>query len=108
VMRQTLWLALTAFTFSAPSFGVCDPKVVQGTYGFQLSGDARVSGDLKPAVTVGRVTFDGAAGVSGVSSVNFAGYLLGNPVNGTYETRPDCTISWSFQDDSGNQQHFAG
>jgi hypothetical protein len=38
----------------------------------------------------------------------FAGYLLGNPVTGTYEALWDCTITWSLQDDSGAFQHFTG
>jgi hypothetical protein len=37
-----------------------------------------------------------------------AGFLLGNPVTGSYEAHWDCTISWSLQDDSGGFQHFSG
>jgi hypothetical protein len=77
-------------------------------YGFQLSGDTTISGDVKPAVSVGRIVLDGAGSLSGYSSVNFGGYFLGNPVTGTYEVRTDCSISWSLQDDSGALQHFGG
>lgn len=61
---------------------------------------------------MGNVTFQwefGAGGsVSGYSSSSFAGFLLGNPVTGTYEAHEDCTLTWSMQDDSGNYQHFSG
>jgi hypothetical protein len=63
---------------------------------------------------VGRLVFDppdpvsGAGALSGYSSVNFAGYFLGNPITGTYEAHTDCTISWALQDDSGAFQHFSG
>ena len=43
-----------------------------------------------------------------MSSVNFNGYFLGNPVTGAYEIREDCSVIWSLQDDSGGFQHFAG
>ena len=46
--------------------------------------------------------------MSGVSSVNFNGLFLGNPVTGTYKLQTDCSMTWSFQDDSGNWQHFEG
>jgi hypothetical protein len=98
---------------SAPGFAsafseVCDPAAVRGVYGFQLSGDTTISGDVKLAVSLGRIVLDGAGGLSGYSSVNFGGYFLGNPVTGTYEVRTDCSISWSLQDDSGALQHFGG
>src|SRR5690349_14429697 len=98
---------------SAPDFAhafseICDPAAVQGVYGFQLSDDTTIAGDLKPAVSVGRIVLDGAGSLSGYSSVNFGGYFLGNPVTGTYEARTDCSISWSLQDDSGALQHFKG
>jgi hypothetical protein len=87
---------------------VCDPAKLAGAYGFQLSGHTTISGDSKPVVSVGRLVFDGQGAVSGYSSVNFAGYFLGNPVNGAYESHDDCTIIWSLQDDSGAFQHFSG
>ena len=46
--------------------------------------------------------------MSGISSVNFAGYFLGNPVTGKYEAHADCSIVWSLQDDFGVWQHFEG
>jgi hypothetical protein len=46
--------------------------------------------------------------VDGYASVNFAGYFLGNPVTGTYESHTDCSVSWTLQDDSGGFQHFSG
>jgi hypothetical protein len=87
---------------------VCDPGQVRGPYGVQLSGETTISGDSKAVTSLGRLIFDGDGGLSGYSSVMFAGLLLGNPVIGTYEVRSDCNVSWSLQDDSGAFQHFSG
>jgi hypothetical protein len=87
---------------------VCAENQVPGTYGAQLSGVTRIAGTPKPAVSLARLTFNADKSVSGYSSVNFDGLLLGNPVTGTYEVKPDCTMSWSLQDDSGAFQHFSG
>jgi hypothetical protein len=86
----------------------CNPKDLQGSYGFQLSGTTTISGNPKPVANVGRIVLDGHGKVSGQSSVMFAGYLLGNPVTGTYEARENCTVDWGLQDDSGAFQHFSG
>lgn len=93
------------FAGAAP---LCSPAQVQGVYGFQLSGETTISGGRQPAASVGRLVLDGMGNVSGVSSVNFAGYFLGNSVTGTYQAHNDCSISWSLQDDSGAYQHFSG
>lgn len=96
---------------------VCDPAGFQGTYGFQLSGTTTVSGNSQPAAVVGHLVFDQSSTVvgtsssgmvSGISSVKFTGLLLGNPVMGMYAAKVDCSVSWSFQDDSGKVQHFQG
>lgn len=103
------WLILLALAvsqvYAAP---VCEPRKFEGTYGFQLSGTTRISGTERAAATIGRLVFDGSGSVSGTSSVNFTGYLLGNPVTGKYEVHTDCSFTWSLQDDSGAYQHFAG
>ena len=78
--------------FSANAADVCNPRDFQGPYGFQLTGETTVSGDPQPAASLGRLVFDGDGGVSGTSSVKFAGLLLGNPVTGTYEARTDCGV----------------
>ena len=104
-MKKMLLLA----AFSVPAYGaVCNPRTFHGVYGFQLSGDTTISGDKKQAVSIGRLVFDGSGGVSGYSSVNYAGFLLGNPTTGTYEAHTDCSVTWSLQDDSGAYQHFGG
>ena len=87
---------------------VCNPRKFQGAYGFQLSGSTTISGTKKPVASMGRLEFDGQGAVSGTSSVNFSGFLLGNPVTGTYEVRSNCAITWNLQDDSGGWQHFSG
>jgi len=108
-MRPTLLLALiSALPLSTRAAGPCNPRDLEGTYGFQLTGETTISGDTKPAVSLGRLLFDDSGGVSGTSSAKFAGLLLGNPVTGTYEVRTDCTVTWSLRDDSGGYQHFRG
>jgi len=108
-MRSSLLLALIfGLALSARAADVCNPRDLQGPYGFQLTGETTISGEPQPAVSLGRLVFDDSGGVSGTSSVKFAGLLLGNPVTGTYEARANCTVSWSLQDDSGAYQHFRG
>jgi hypothetical protein len=87
---------------------VCDPRNLHGVYGFQLSGTTTISRSPRPVASLGILNFDGEGGVSGTASVNFAGFLLGNPVTGTYRANADCSVTWSLQDDSGAFQHFAG
>ena len=102
------WFILLAVAIQAHSASVCEPRKFGGAYGFQLSGDTTISGSPKPVATMGRLEFDSEGKVSGVSSVNFTGFFLGNPVTGTYEAHTDCSLTWSLQDDSGAFQHFAG
>ena len=103
------WLTGAVMAATLPvSAQFCRPQDFTGAYGFQLAGTTTISGDTKPVASMGRLEFDGRGGVSGTSSVNFAGYLLGNPVTGSYQVRNDCSLTWSLQDDSGAFQHFAG
>ena len=104
------FLLLAAIPLPILGADVCDPRPLQGAYAFQLSGEARIStdGKPKPAVSVGNLTFDGHGAVTGYSSVQYAGFLQGNPTTGQYEAHTDCSISWSLQDDSGAFQHFDG
>jgi hypothetical protein len=104
-MRLLLLAVLWALPLSAQ---VCGPNDFSGPYGFQFSGRATISGSAAPMAAIGRLTFDGAGTISGRSSVNFNGFFLGNPVTGTYELKPDCTLTWSLQNDSGGWQHFRG
>lgn len=92
----------------AQAVEVCNPSKFAGAYGFQISGQTSISGDIRPVASIGRLEFDGQGGVSGVSSVGFAGYYLRNPVTGKYEVSADCTVTWSLQDTSGAWQHFTG
>src|SRR5205823_1384438 len=86
----------------------CDPAKLIGPYGFQLSGTTKISGAEKPTTSLGRIVFDGHGSLSGSSSAMFSGFLLGNPVTGSYEAKPDCTVTWKLQDDSGAYQNFSG
>jgi len=106
-MRTRIAVLVVAAVLPAAA-QLCKPQDLQGPYGFQLSGTTTISGDSKPVASMGRLDFDGQGAVSGSSSVNFAGYFLGNPVTGSYEAHADCTIDWSLQDDSGAFQHFTG
>jgi len=108
LMRLALLLILIS-ALGLPLWAeVCNPKDLQGPYGFQLSGETAISGELKPVASLGRLVLAGDGGISGYSTVMFAGFLLGNPVTGTFEAHWDCTITWSLQDDSGAFQHFSG
>jgi hypothetical protein len=105
VVRLALLVALAAGLNAAPA---CSEADIEGWYGLQLSGLVTISGAEAPVATLARVVSDGHGTVTGYSSVNFNGLLLGNPVTGTYEVRPDCTMFMSLQDDSGAFQHFSG
>lgn len=87
---------------------VCNPSDFQGPYGFRLSGETTISGESKPVASLGRLVLASDGKITGYSTAMFAGYLLGNPVTGTFEARWDCTITWSLEDDSGAFQHFSG
>ena len=102
------WFLLIAVVWQAHSADVCDPRKFSGAYGAQLSGDTTISGSPTPVAVIGRLVFDGTGSVSGYMSVNFTGYLLGNPVTGSYDAHTDCSLNWSLQDTSGAYQHFSG
>jgi hypothetical protein len=108
-MGVAQWLPLI-FALGLPACGEdsCTLAALQGPYGLQLSGDTSITGDSKPVTALGRIVFDGDGAMSGYSSVMFGGFLLGNPVTGTYDTHSDCTVSWALQDTSGAFQHFSG
>ncbi len=102
------YLLLLAVVLQAHSASVCDPRKFAGAYGVQLSGNTTISGAPTPVAVIGRLEFDDQGAVTGYMSVNFTGYLLGNPVTGKYDAHTDCSINWSLQDDSGAFQHFSG
>ena len=106
------WLLVLACSTAAQAADACNPAILAGPYAFQLSGMTAVSGTPQPAVSIGRIVFDGNSGgsgkLNGTSSVTFSGLLLGNPVTGSYEAKADCTITWKLQDDSGAFQNFSG
>jgi len=105
-MRKT-WLFVMAL-LPAYAADYCDPVKLAGPYAFQLSGLTTISGVQKPTASIGRVVFDGRGGLSGTASATFSGFLLGNPVTGTYEAKQDCSVTWKLQDDSGAFQNFTG
>ena len=93
---------------AAEAAGVCNPADLLGPYAFQLTGLTDIAGTPKPTASLGRLVFDGRGGLSGTASATFSGLLLGNPVSGSYEAKPDCAVVWKLQDDSGGFQHFSG
>ena len=105
-----MWLIFFLLLFPShhASAAVCGLSDVAGAYGAQSAGETTIAGTRKPAVTLSRLVFNADKSVSGYSSVSFDGLLLGNPVTGTYETKSDCSMTWSLQDDSGGYQHFSG
>jgi hypothetical protein len=111
-MKSWIYVLIPLAVAQAADF--CDTRKLTGPYAFQLSGMTDISGSPQPTVSVGRVVldgsgFDGTSGkLSGTSSAMFSGVLLGNPIAGTYDTKPDCSITWQLQDDSGAFQHFSG
>ena len=102
------WLLLLIPALVARAADFCDPSKVTGPYVFQLSGSTTISGSPQPTVGLGRIIFESSGKLSGTSSATFSGLLLGNPVTGTYEAKPDCSITWKLQDDSGGFQNFGG
>jgi hypothetical protein len=87
---------------------VCNPSDLVGPYAFQLSGSTTISGTPQPVASLGLIVFDGSGSLSGTASATFSGLLLGNPVTGSYEAMPDCSVTWKLQDDSGGFQNFSG
>jgi len=107
VLIRTLFITLV-LGLPVHAVNPCSNAAVTGPYGLHLSGVSTISGGPQPFASMSRTTFDGEGHISGSSSVNFNGLLLGNPVTGTYDVGPDCAISLRLQDDSGAFQHFAG
>jgi hypothetical protein len=100
-------ILMTLAMFPARAAYECNKQAISGPFGFQLSGITTISGSSAPAAGIGRIMFDGDGNISGYSSVNYNGLLLGNPVTGKYEVATDCAMNWSLQDDSGAFQHFS-
>jgi len=93
---------------AAQAASICNPADLVGAYAFQLSGLTDISGAPKPTASLGKLVFDGQGNVTGTASATFAGFLLGNPVTGSYEAKSDCSVTWKLQDDSGGFQYFSG
>ena len=104
----TNWLLIVLLPgLAAQAADVCNPADLIGPYAFQLTGLTNISGTPKPTSSLGRIAFDGHGSLSGTASATFAGFLLGNPVTGSYVAKSDSVI-WKLQDDSGAFQNFSG
>jgi hypothetical protein len=103
-----LFLLVLLPCVGAQAGDVCNPSGVIGPYAFLLSGSTTIGGTPKPTASIGQIVLDGRGSLSGTASATFDGLLLGNPVTGTYEVKPDCSITWKLQDDSGAFQNFSG
>jgi hypothetical protein len=104
-MRFALIILLSVAAHAAD---VCGRVDLYGPYGFQFAGTTTISGAEIPVAGIGRIEFGDDGALSGISSVNFNGLYLGNPVTGKYEFGTDCRMSMSLQDDSGALQQFTG
>src|ERR1017187_7553731 len=104
------WLFLLVLLpdVAAHSADVCNPADLAGPYAFQLTGSTEISGKPRPAVSLGRISFDEHGSLSGTASATFRGLLLGDPGTGSYEAKPDCSVTWKLQDDSGGFQSVSG
>jgi hypothetical protein len=73
----------------------CSAATLKGGFGFTATGTfSDVSGPLvgRPFAAVGRVTFDGQGGASGIQTFNRNGVIVQNvPFTVTYTINPDCT-----------------
>jgi len=108
-MRTNRLLLLVWLTgLAAQAADVCNPADLLGPYAFQLTGSTDIAGTPNPTASLGRIDFDGRGGLSGTASATFRGLLLGNPVTGSYEAKPDCSVIWKLQDNSGGFQNFGG
>ncbi len=107
-MWPSLFLVVLLTGPVAKAGNVCNPTKLVGPYAFQLSGTTTISGTPKPTASLGRIIFDGSGSLSGTASATFSGFLLGNPVTGTYEAKSDCSVTWKLQDDSGAFENFSG
>lgn len=103
------WIIVITLAASLPVCAqVCNPRKLEGSYAFQLSGTTTISGSPRAVASLGTLEFDGEGGLKGTASADFAGYFLGNPVTGKYEAHADCSITWTLQGESGGPQHFFG
>jgi hypothetical protein len=73
------WLFLLVLLpdVAAHSADVCNPADLAGPYAFQLTGSTEISGKPRPAVSLGRISFDERGSLSGTASATFRGLLLG-------------------------------
>ena len=107
MVSRIAWIAVIIVS-ALHAAEICSETELQGPYGLQLSGTSSISGTPTQVVGVARVVFASDGTLSGYSSVNFNGLLLGNPVTGSYLVKQDCSMTFSLQDDSGAFQHFGG
>ena len=103
-----LFLSVLLSALAAQAAGACNPADLVGPYAFQLTGSTEISGTPKPAVSLGRISFEERGSLSGTASATFRGLLLGNAVTGSYEAKSDCSVIWTLRDDSGGLQNFSG
>jgi hypothetical protein len=109
IMRaNSLFLLVLLAGLAAKAADGCDPANLAGPYAFQLTGSTEMTGTPQKIAGLGRIAFDGSGGLNGTASVMYHGLLLGNPVTGSYESKSDCSVAWSLQDESGAYQHFRG
>jgi len=109
-MRPILWILGFLGISALPAAGhVCGYYDVQGAYGMQLWGTTSIGVEgPQPLASIGRLVFGEDGGVTGLASVDLAGYFLGNPVTGTYTFTTRCSLTFELRDQSGGVEHFRG
>jgi hypothetical protein len=98
--------AITTATLHRRDMSSCNEASLRGTFGIQAAGSNIIAqGRIAQS---GRLTFDGAGGLSGatVSSVN--GALLRTTLTGTYRIDTDCTFQARLVDATGTISHIFG
>ena len=72
---------------------VCSVATLNGSYGIQSTGSIVAFGPIGPIAEAGTITFDGAGGVSQVTTVSLGGQILPNrtSLSGSYTVNADCT-----------------
>ena len=81
-------LIISSLATHASAQGRCSTASLLGSYAFQIDG-SNVNG---PFAAVGKNTYDGKGGLSGVITISTNGAIVpAAPYTGTYTLNPDCT-----------------
>ena len=97
ILALILALAVGICATNAAAFGddddVCSVASLKGSYGIQSTGSIVALGPIGPIAEAGTITFDGAGGVSSITTVSLGGQIIPNrtSLSGSYTVNADCT-----------------